>query len=374
MAGIYLHIPFCRKACVYCDFHFSVNLKGKKIMLESMISELALRRSFLVDEEVETIYFGGGTPSVLSAEEISSILKQIKINYSLSTNAEITLEANPDDLSEQYLQELYNSGINRLSIGWQSFIPDELSWMNRAHSPHQNIYCVEVAKSIGFKNITVDLIYGSKFQNLKTWADALKHVVQLDIEHLSCYNLTVEDRTVLGHRVKLKEEPLTDEDLSTEQFDFLMAWAESNNYDHYEISNFAKKDSYSRHNSAYWLGKKYLGIGPSAHSYDCEKRTFNVSNNSLYVKNLNNGTAFYQEEVLTRKMQFNEYVLTGLRTKWGINLEYLTENFSDFIVPAINKLEFELNMEQIKIDGNQITLTSKGKHFADHIAQKLFVI
>ena len=374
MSGIYFHIPFCRKACTYCDFHFSTSLKNKKELLNAMIQEMKIRKDYLSNDTIQSVYFGGGTPSVLEQDELLLLLEQLNKNFSVDEKAEITLEANPDDMSIEKLNALHKTGINRLSIGLQSFIQEELVWMNRSHSVEDNLNCVKRAQDAGFGNITVDLIYGSKFQSLFSWEAALNTVSSLNIDHLSCYNLTAEEKTIFGHRVNKKQEPEVSEELSASQFDLLMDWASANQFEHYEISNFARNEKYAVHNSSYWLGKKYLGLGPSAHSYNGISRQINVSNNTVYIKKISENECFSETELLDKNTKFNEYLLTRLRTKWGLDTDFLQNEFSDFmpnVQPLINE---EVSAGNMEIKGNNLILTRKGKYFADGIAQKFFIV
>ena len=374
MAGIYIHIPFCRKACIYCDFHFSTSIKNKKLILECIQKEISLRSRYLGEDKVETIYFGGGTPSILSEEDIAGLLLTLQEYFNIENNAEITLEANPDDLQEEYLASLIRTGINRLSIGLQSFNQEELIWMNRMHSVKQNFDCLESALKQGFSNISVDLIYGSKFQSLKTWQESLSFIKELGVDHLSCYSLTAEENTVFGNRIKRKAEMEPNDELSAVQFDYLMDWCESANFEHYEISNFAKNQKYSKHNSSYWSGKKYLGLGPSAHSFNGVHRSKNVSSNSVYIRNVREEKVFCEVEELDLKSLFNESILIGLRTKWGINLTNLKNRFPEFYKHTESISSNEMQLGNLKMDGNQLILTQTGKKFADRIAEKFFII
>jgi oxygen-independent coproporphyrinogen III oxidase len=374
MAGIYIHIPFCRKACIYCDFHFSTSLGKKNALVNSIVKEIQARKSYIGDQPVETIYFGGGTPSLLTEAELSVLLEAIHLQFKVSEKPEITLEANPDDLDTSTLSRLLKVGVNRLSIGLQSFIDEELKWMNRSHSAVQNAESVLRAQQSGFKNISVDLIYGSKFQSEETWINALKKIEELNVQHLSCYNLTVEEKTELGSKVRKKKELNVDEDLSSKQFLMLMDWSRSSGFEQYEISNFARGGMYSKHNSSYWLGKDYLGLGPSAHSFNQTSRQWNISNNNLYIKNLEEGKPAFEMELLDERTRLNEYLLTRLRTRWGIDLDFLETNFSEkFLFPVRKNLHIETSYGNLLQEEKIVVLTEKGKLIADEVTKNLMV-
>ncbi|MES2514831.1 MAG: radical SAM family heme chaperone HemW [Bacteroidota bacterium] len=375
MSGIYIHIPFCKKACHYCDFHFSTSLQHKDTLVKSILTEIDLRNNYLPDKQIETIYFGGGTPSLLSEKETFLILEKIYKLYTVSQNAEITFECNPDDLSDEKLKELKRLEINRLSIGLQSFDEEELNWMNRAHTAKESEASVKRAQDRGFENITIDLIYGSKFSNIANWKKTLDKAIALDVKHISSYNLTIEEKTKLGHDLKAKKEVAIDDEKSSEMFLEMIDRLEKNNFIHYEISNFGKEGFFSIHNSNYWKGQHYLGLGPSAHSFDGVSRQWNVSNNNLYIKQVEEkGTAYFEKEVLTEKERFNEYVLTALRTIWGIDLNYLKTNFDpDFVKAFLTQIETYIQQESVLLKNKTYTLTEKGKLLADKIASELFV-
>lgn len=339
-----------------------------------MLKEIELRKNYLLKETIETIYFGGGTPSLLNQDEINTILETIKKHHTVNKKAEITLEANPDDLTIEKLTALKQAGINRLSIGLQSFLNEELNWMNRTHSSKQNETCILDAKQVGFNNINVDLIYGSRFQSERSWEETLKKIEKLDIQHLSCYNLTVEEKTVFGALVKKKKENEVDEELSVKQFETLMNWSAQFGFDQYEISNFCKKGFLSKHNSSYWLGKNYLGIGPSAHSYNIISRQWNISNNALYIKNITANENYFESEKLNEKTKLNEYILTRIRTKWGIEITYIKANFTDILYSLVVKnIELEKEAKNLMETNGIITLTLKGKILGDEVTRNLIV-
>jgi oxygen-independent coproporphyrinogen-3 oxidase len=375
LSGIYIHIPFCKQACHYCDFHFSTSLKSKSSLIQAIISEIDLRLPYLKNKNIETIYFGGGTPSLLSEKELFLILEKLYKTYNVSSHAEITLEANPDDLSIEKLKELKRLEINRLSIGLQSFNDEELIWMNRAHTATESEASVKRSQDKGFENISIDLIYGSKFNNLANWKRTLDKTIALDVKHISSYNLTIEDKTKLGHDFKLKKEHAIDDEKSSELFLEMIDRLEKNKFIQYEISNFGKENYFSNHNSNYWKGIEYVGFGPSAHSFDGVSRQWNISNNSLYIKNVNDKNGLYfEKEILSESDQFNEYILTSLRTIWGIDALVLKNKFSPEIIESFNnKINSYISNGMLTFKNNQYVLTNGGKLFADKIASELFV-
>lgn len=373
MSGIYVHIPFCSKACHYCDFHFSTKLDNISPLIEALKKESSTRKNYLKEKTVESIYFGGGTPSLLKTDQLKSILETLYQNHLISSNVEITLEANPDDLSEKKIKELISCGINRLSIGIQSLISEELIWMNRTHSAKQGIESIKLAKDSGINNITIDLIYGSKYQTLNSWQETLAKICNTGVNHLSCYQLTIESKTVLGHRFSKNIEALPDEDFISDQFKYLMKWSEESGFEQYEISNFAKNGAYSIHNSSYWLGKEYLGLGPSAHSYNGNSRQWNISNNNTYISSINNNQDFFEMEHLDEKTKMNEYILTKLRTKWGLNYDEIKINFPDYYEQLIRKINSEIKSENLILkEEKKVILTMQGKLLADFVSKNLF--
>lgn len=375
MSGIYIHIPFCKKACHYCDFHFSTSLQNKESLVKSILSEIDLRINYLPDKTIETIYFGGGTPSLLSEKESFLLLEKIYKLYTVSNSAEITFECNPDDLSDEKLKELKRLEVNRLSIGLQSFDDEELIWMNRAHTSKESEASVKRAQDRGFENITIDLIYGSKFSNLTNWKKTLDKAIALNVKHISSYNLTIEEKTKLGRDFKIKKEAAIDDEKSSEMFLEMIDRLEKNNFIQYEISNFGKEGFFSKHNSNYWKGNHYIGLGPSAHSFDGTSRQWNISNNNLYIKQVSEKTeAYFEKEILTEKERFNEYILTSLRTIWGVDLNYLKTNFnSEFVRSFTNQIANYIKQDSVTLKDSTYTLTEKGKLFADKIASELFV-
>ncbi len=318
LAGLYLHIPFCKQACHYCNFHFSTSLRAKPALVAALLQELALQQHYLGDVEISSVYFGGGTPSLLTIKELEQIFAAISQLYRLSPTAEITLEANPDDLNLELLRDLrHYTPVNRLSIGIQSFHDADLRWMNRAHSAVHAHACLEAALATGFDDLTIDLIYGAPTTSDQHWQHNLEVAFDLGIPHLSCYCLTVEEGTALGAFVRKGQSPPVDEEQAARQMEYLMDATAAQGYEHYEISNFARPGHYARHNSSYWQGEPFLGVGPSAHSFNGRTRQSNLVNNALYIKSIELGQVPFEVEILTPVQQYNEYVLTSLRTVWG---------------------------------------------------------
>jgi oxygen-independent coproporphyrinogen-3 oxidase len=372
MAGIYIHIPFCKQACHYCDFHFSISLKYKDEILNALVKEIKLQKNYLNGETIETIYFGGGTPSLLSESEIGLLINTITGLHSVARDAEITMEANPDDLSGVKLKSFRQTPVNRFSIGLQSFFDDDLQWMNRVHRAEEAEASVKRAQDAGFENITVDLIYGYPLLTDLKWKHNLDKVFELDVPHVSAYSMTVEPRTALASFIKQKKQlPMNDEQ-SAAQFSYMMEEMQQKGFEHYEISNFCKPGAYSRHNSNYWKGVKYLGIGPSAHSYNGETRQWNVASNAKYIQALESGTIPAETEVLTETNRLNEYIMTSLRTVWGLDtaqLNLIAKGSADVLLPEAEPF-FDKGWI-IKKD-EVIYLTQTGKLYADHIAAELF--
>lgn len=343
-------------------------------MIQSLMKELEFRKKYLKEESVQSIYFGGGTPSILEAEELNQLINKIQSLFHVEDSCEITLEANPEDLNKNYLQELIDIGINRLSIGVQSFNEEELKWMNRAHSSSQSIQSVENASRVGFKNISIDLIYGTKFQTPESWTETLDKAFQLPITHLSPYHLTIENKTTLGHRFKKGVEKEIEETISEKLFQILLEKAKQNNFIHYEISNFGKEGLFSRHNSSYWKGNFYLGIGPGAHSFNGMSRQWNISNNSLYIKGIEKNEPAFESEFLTETEVFNEFILTGIRTIWGVNSKEIENKFGNkYYLHLQKKTKPYLEQNLLRIENEAIVLTEKGKLIADRIASELFL-
>ncbi|HVW96559.1 MAG TPA: radical SAM family heme chaperone HemW [Mucilaginibacter sp.] len=372
MAGIYIHIPFCKQACHYCDFHFSTSLKYKDEMLDALVREIGLQKNYLNQETVETIYFGGGTPSVLNAGDLNRIIGEISRLHSVSSNAEITLEANPDDLDNMQVRALRETAINRFSIGIQSFFDDDLAWMNRVHRGAAAESAVKRVQDAGFENITADLIYGYPLLTDEKWKYNLNKITGLDIPHLSSYSMTVEPRTALASFIKNKKQPDMDEQQSAAQFMILLDVMQANGFEHYEISNFCRPGLYSRHNSNYWAGVKYLGIGPSAHSFNGETRQWNVANNARYMESLEKGQIPAEQETLTETDRLNEYVMTSLRTMWGLNLKKLNSIAASAGDQLLKSAQPYFENGWLTLRGGVILLSKEGKLYADKIASELF--
>jgi oxygen-independent coproporphyrinogen III oxidase len=375
MPGIYLHIPFCKQACHYCNFHFSTSLKQKDAMLDAMLRELELRQGYLPSRELDSIYFGGGTPSLLDEAELMRFFEAIGRYFALKPDAEITLEANPDDLSRDKLQMLRRTPVNRLSIGIQSFFEEDLRFFNRAHDAREARACLEDALAAGFPNLTIDLIYGAPTTTDAHWAQNLELAFGYQIPHISSYALTVEERTALHHFVQSGKVPPVDEEKAARQYEYLMAAMREQGYVHYEISNFAKPGCFARHNSSYWRGEPYLGLGPSAHSYDDESRQWNLANNARYVRALQEGGQDYFEvEHLTPSQRYNEYVMVGLRSIWGVERARLRAMGAGFEAHFLEQLQPFLHNGQAEWRGEAACLTDAGRLLADGIAAELFLV
>jgi oxygen-independent coproporphyrinogen-3 oxidase len=376
MSGIYIHVPFCKQACHYCDFHFSTSLRFKNEMLEAMLREIELRADYLGSTQINTIYFGGGTPSILSASEIGLFLNKIYSLFSVEPSAEISLEANPDDLSAEKLQAMKNAGINRLSIGIQSFVDVDLKLMNRAHDSKMAENCLVLARKAGFNNISLDLIYGLPYLTMPQWQANLDKALSFNPEHISAYALTVEPKTALHQMVKKGEIPIPDDALTSAQFNLLVETLKENGYRHYEVSNFCKPGFISQHNSGYWRDKRYLGIGPSAHSYNHVSRQWNIANNIRYIQAIRQDDELsYELEETTNETAFNEYLLTSLRTDWGIDLNYIKSRFGfDFQKKFRPKMVNLMAQDKAVLKENALVLTQKGFLFADQIAADFFIL
>ncbi|MFV8269329.1 radical SAM family heme chaperone HemW [Flavobacterium sp. GT2N3] len=374
MSGIYIHIPFCKQACHYCDFHFSTSMQKKEQMVLAIAKEIQMRKSEFKNQIVETIYFGGGTPSVLTSEEINFLIAEVYANYSVSESPEITLEANPDDLSRERIIELVESKINRLSIGIQSFFEEDLKLMNRAHNSAEAKKCLEVAMQY-FDNISLDLIYGIPGMSNEKWKQNIETALSFAIPHISSYALTVEPKTALNKLIQTGKIAAPKDEVAQEHFAILVQTLEANDFIHYEISNFGKANYFSKNNSAYWLGKKYIGIGPSAHSYNGVSRSWNVSNNSLYLKSIQEDILPNEIEILSITDRYNEYVMTGLRTIWGVSLERVETEFGSEYLEYLNKQTQKfLEDDLVFIENNILKPTKKGKFLTDGIASDLFIL
>jgi len=371
LSGIYIHIPYCKQRCTYCNFYFKITQKDRSEMLKSINQEIKSRKNYLNGEKVNSIYLGGGTPSILNVSEIKNILTNIYKSYPINIDAEITLECNPEDLTTFKLSSYKDLGINRLSIGVQSFNDKDLTFMNRSHTSKEAIKSVNLAKKVGFENITIDLIYGLPNQTLNAWEENLDIMFNLGINHFSAYSLEVEKKTRLYYLVKNKKiEPLS-ERKTVDHFNLLQKKSNEKGFVHYEISNLAREGYFSKHNTNYWTNKHYIGIGPSAHSYNGNSRRWNFSSNKKYISNTN----YFQQEILSVSEQYNEYVFTSLRTIWGINKNTIQKVYGHEIklhfLKEIKKWQFK---KYISTTSNIYTLTSKGKIFADAIASDLFIV
>lgn len=373
-AGIYIHIPFCKQACHYCDFHFSTSMQKKEEMVLALAKEIKLRKSEFQNESVATIYFGGGTPSRLSIADLRFLIATIYEQYTIVEKPEITLEANPDDLSESYLSDLKTIGVNRLSIGIQSFFEDDLKLMNRAHNSAEAKKCLEIATQY-FDNISLDLIYGIPRMSNERWQQNIETALSFGVPHISSYALTVEPKTALNKLIQTGKIPTPNDEVAQEHFMILVETLEKNGFVHYELSNFGKENYFSQNNSAYWLGKKYIGIGPSAHSYDGISRSWNVANNALYLKALQNDELPNEVEKLTLEDRYNEYIMTGLRTIWGVSLVRIDQDFGiDFLNYLKKQSQKFIDDGLLSITDDILKPTLKGKFLTDGIASDLFYL
>lgn len=383
MAGIYIHVPFCKQACHYCNFYFSTSLGNKPRYLQALLKEIELSKDYLSGETIETLYFGGGTPTSLEVSELRQIVEALQKHYDLSKLQEFTLEANPDDLTAakvEELKQLLPYGLNRFSIGIQSFFEEDLRYMNRVHNAEEALASIKRVQDAGFSNLTIDLIYGTPTMNNERWLQNLQQAFALQVPHISSYALTVEPKTGLENKIRKKMALPVNEEQSAQQFQLLMQQMLLAGYEQYEISNFAKPGAYAIHNTNYWRGKKYLGLGPSAHSFNGPARRWNVANNILYIEGLKKGVLPYEEEVLTPAQQINERLMTGLRTMWGIRMADFGMSIFDLetkaMVPAIHLIERslqEIDPAYYTYKDGVVTLTQQGKLFADGIAAQLFI-
>jgi oxygen-independent coproporphyrinogen-3 oxidase len=374
MSGIYIHIPFCKQACHYCDFHFSTNLKKKDEMVLALAKEIEMRKNEFQSDIVETIYFGGGTPSILEISDLKFLIDAVCRNYKVVDNPEITVEANPDDLSEVRIIELSKNKVNRLSIGIQSFFEDDLKMMNRAHNVEEAKKCLEIATQY-FDNISIDLIYGVPEMSNEKWLQNIETALSFGVPHISSYALTVEPKTALHSFIQKGIIPSPDDEVAQEHFQILVDKLSENGFIHYELSNFGKENYFSKNNSSYWLGKKYIGIGPSAHSYDGKNRGWNVSNNSLYIKSIQENKLPIEIETLTKTDRYNEYIMTGLRTIWGVSLARIEQEFGKNYLDYLNQQAAKFIEDHLLfVDDNILRTTKKGKFLSDGIASDLFLL
>lgn len=374
MAGIYIHIPFCKTKCTYCDFYSSTDFARQDDLLRAMLQEIEERKSYL-NEKISTIYFGGGTPSVLEVADIHSILQAILSNFDVDKNAEITLEANPDDLTLKYLKELREIGINRLSIGIQSFDDKQLIAINRRHSAETALHSVKLAQKIGFDNISIDLIFGLPEQSLQSWKQQIDKAMTLDVQHISAYGLIYEENTPLWKQMKAGKITPTDDELSVAMYNYLVKTCTKNGFEQYEISNFSKSGFRSKHNSSYWEQTPYMGIGPSAHSYNVHSRQWNIASVEKYCQNIISGKNYFEKEILTEKDKYNDLVMVSLRRIEGINLDKIRNQFGekmhDYCIKSAAKY---IESHKLHINNNTLRLTSEGILISDKIIVDLMSV
>ena len=374
MAGIYIHIPFCKKLCFYCDFYRVVSPDDSSSFIDALLKEASLRKDYLGEDSVSTIYLGGGTPSVFSIKDLGTILNHVKKLFSVTEDCEVTIELNPDDVNEAYLEGLKNLNINRISLGIQSWRDADLKLLNRRHDSARAVTALKETLNTGFKNVTIDLIYGIPGMSLKDWESNLDFTFSFDIMHLSAYHLTYEPETVFGKMLAKGDISEIDEDDSAAQFNLLIEKAESKGFIQYEISNFGKPGYFSIHNSNYWKQVNYLGLGPSAHSFNGYTRQWNVRDLKGYIKSVSEGKSFFESEELDIKKRFNEYIMTSLRTMWGIDLDYIEGMFEkegyDYVVNLSGKFR---NYGLMKLEKNSLVLTNQGKLISDNIISEFMM-
>ena len=375
MAGIYIHIPYCKQACHYCDFHFSTSLATKEALLEALCAEMVQRKTELDPPLIDTIYFGGGTPSILEVDEIKRLLECIFTNYQVKPKAEITLEANPDDLTTKKILALRHTEINRFSIGVQSFFNEDLRYMNRAHDAEEAEKSIKASQDAGFENITIDLIYGTPTLTDERWLDNLRQSVSFLVPHLSCYALTVEEKTPLASLIQKKKQAPVEEGKVADHFSIMTETLTHRGFEQYEISNFAKPGYRSQHNASYWSGQPYVGFGPGAHSFNgTDKRRWNVSNNTTYIRSIRQGEKYFEEEILSERDRFNEFIMTRIRLLEGISLNEVEQRFGkDYHQHLLTQID-RWEKKKYAVQSNFITLTDKGKIISDQLAADLFVV
>lgn len=372
MAGIYLHIPFCKQACHYCNFHFSTSMRYKSEMVRAIAQELAWQHHYLAGQTVDSIYLGGGTPSLLDADEVKQLLDVIGAHYQVTHQPEITLEANPDDLTPHKVNALRQTPINRFSIGIQSFQDADLQYMNRSHHAAEALASIQRVQDAGWSNLTIDLIYGTPTMSDAQWAENLNQAFALGVPHLSSYALTVEPRTALDHFVRTGQSAAVDEDQAARQFEYLQAAAAAAGMVHYEISNFGQPGYFARHNTSYWQQVPYLGVGPSAHSFDGATRQWNVAHNAQYLKAIAAGQVPYERETLSAADRYNEYIMTGLRTIWGVKVSHIATFGERIAAHFAREVQPWVERQQIRLDGAAYVLAPEAKFLADGIASELF--
>lgn len=373
---IYLHIPFCKQKCSYCNFHFSTSLNFKEEMIAALKKEIFLRKDELQNKNLKSLYFGGGTPSILKVDELKSIIGEVLKYFTFDADIEITLEANPDDLDQAFLKALAGTEINRLSIGTQSFFNEDLMLMNRAHNAGEAESSIKRTQDFGFENISIDLIYGSPTSNFEIWKANLNKTIELQVPHLSSYALTVEPKTALNQWIKQNKVAAPKEAEQNREFYYMSEFLKDHGFDHYEISNFGKPGFHSRHNAAYWKYQEYLGIGPSAHSYNgSNERSWNVANNKLYINSLEKNAVPKETEILSESEQFNEMLMIGLRTVWGVDLKVLNEKFGEEILQHFQKeIQFKIEEGILMIENGHLKIPEKHWFMADGIASDLFIV
>lgn len=372
MAGIYIHIPFCKQACSYCNFHFSTQLSRKSELIDCLVAELEKRKNYLIGEKIESIYFGGGTPSLLEEDDLKAIFQQIYLLYDVVDSAEITLEANPDDLNREKLKALKNTPINRLSIGVQSFFDEDLQLMNRAHAAHEAIKSIKNAQDFGFEQLNIDLIFGSQTTSDEMWLANLEQFKALSIPHLSAYSLTVEEKTALSHKIKSGKIEAVDEEKNYRQYILLQEFIEQNGFEQYELSNYCKSENYAKHNTSYWQGKSYLGIGPSAHSYNGSSRQWNINNNIKYIQAIKSSENYFEVEELSEIERYHDYLITALRTKWGIDFQKI-DAFSEKISTHFYKQIKQLNFPGIIHHKLGLSVDSAHLFQSDEVVRELMI-
>lgn len=375
MAGIYIHIPFCKQACNYCNFHFATSLRQKDDFIAALAKEINITPLFddANKEKIETIYIGGGTPSLLGPGDLKTIFEALHAKFEIANTAEITLEANPDDIKPSKLSNWKTIGINRLSMGIQSFDEEELAWMNRAHNAAESLLCINTMQEAGFDNFSIDLIYGSPLLTNDRWKRNVDIAIENQVPHISCYALTVEPKTPLAKQIALNKTSAANSEKQAGQFLSLMQWMRNAGYEHYEISNYALPGMRSRHNSSYWQGKNYYGFGPSAHSFDGNNRRWNIANNAKYIQSIAQNTIPFEEEKLTATQRLNEYIMVSLRTAEGLDVDKITEQFGkQFSDKIISLSQQYIQQGKIVLQNNSLVLTDEGKLFADGIAADLF--
>lgn len=372
MAGIYLHIPFCKKRCIYCDFYSTTSINYKDEYIECLKKEIVLKKKYITDKKIETIYFGGGTPSQLSPQDIESIIQHIYQTYDVADNPEITIEANPDDLKENFVLNLSKTHVNRISIGIQTFNDERLKFLNRRHNSDEAIEAVKMCQNYKFENISIDLIYGFPNEKLNDWEKDIETAISLNVPHISAYHLIYEEGTPIYKMLQKHEFEEIDEDTSLNQFRLLIKKLNDAGYIHYEISNFCKKDKHSRHNTSYWTNKEYIGCGPSAHSYNTKKRFWNISNLYKYIEKVNNNEEFFETEDLDTYTLYNEYILTSLRTIWGANPYYIKEHFGERLYNYfIKNSEKHMKNKDMENHNNNIRISNEGIFISDSIMSDL---